>query len=282
MLTDLNSLLIPAYRGKYAVGLFNVINMEMVRGVIEAGIEEKSPLIVGTAERFLDFVPLEYLADSIIGASKRADIPICLHFDHGKTVENCVRAMDLGFTSIMFDASRLPYEENVKQMKYITDLAHARGITVEGELGAVMDNEGSIEGEPDELKGNPSDYYTDPQIARDFVLRTGVDALAVSVGNAHGAYKFPPKLDFERIKQIRDAVDVPLVLHGGSGLTDEDFRKAISLGIAKVNIFTEINNACAGAVDPTKGIASSVPKMVEAVKKATVEKIRMFGSDNRA
>lgn len=286
MLTDLNGVLVPARKNGYAVGLFNVVDLEMARGVIEAAEENNSPVIIGTAERFLDFMPLEYIADMLIPMARRASVPVAVHFDHGKTRENCLKAIDCGFTSIMFDCSRLPYEENVSKMKEITEIAHQKGVTVEGELGAVMDLEGSIEGEPDKLTGSPSDYFTDPDVAKDFVTRTGVDALAVSVGNAHGAYKFPPKLDFERIAAIQNKVNVPLVLHGGSGLTDEDFRKAIELGIAKVNIFTDINEAAAKAAseifaENQKAYTSCVLPVTDAVKKCTANKLKLFGSVNK-
>lgn len=286
MLTDLNGVLMPAKNNGYAVGLFNVVNSEMARGVISAAKELGAPLIIGTAERFLDFVPLSDLADILIPMAKRADIPVVIHFDHGKTKENCLKAIDCGFTSIMYDCSRLPYEENVKNMADIVKIAHERGVTVEGELGAVMDLEGSIEGEPDSLSGKPEDYYTDPDVAYDFVSRTGVDALAVSVGNAHGAYKFPPKLDFDRIDAINKRLSIPLVLHGGSGLTDEDFRRAISLGIAKVNIFTDINEAAAKAAavflkNSPKNYAGTLNGVENAVKVCTREKLKLFMSENK-
>ncbi len=286
MLTDLNGVLIPAMKNGYAVGLFNVVSAEMARGVMEAAQKLNAPLIIGTAERFLDFIPFEVLADILIPMAKRADIPVVIHFDHGKTKENCIKAMDMGFTSVMYDCSRLPYEENVSRMADMVSIAHSRSVTVEGELGAVMDLEGSIEGEPDKLSGSPEDYYTDPDVAYDFVKRTGVDALAVSVGNAHGAYKFPPKLDFDRISAIKNKLKVPLVLHGGSGLTDADFTKAISLGIAKVNIFTDINDAAANAAGKAlgengKNYAGIVNPVVNAVKECTGEKLKLFMSENK-
>ena len=167
----------------------------------------------------------------------------------------------------------------------MADIAHSYGATIEGELGHVGDNEGSAEGS-DHLV-DPSKFFTDPKLAKDFVDKTGVDALAIAVGNAHGAYKLPPKLDFERIKTIANTVDVPLVLHGGSGLTDNDFRQAIKDGISKVNIFTDINVAAVEAEfkkfsSMEKGLIDLIPAAVEAVKQETMKKIQLFGSDDKA
>ena len=170
---------------------------------------------------------------------------------------------------------------NVEKVREMAEIAHSYGATIEGELGHVGDNEGSAEGDSHLI--DPSKYFTDPKLAKDFVQKTGVDALAIAVGNAHGAYKLPPKLDFERIKTIANTVDVPLVLHGGSGLSDDDFRRGIELGISKVNIFTDINVAMIKAqmenlksVD--RGITDVIPCAVEAVKKEVINKMELFSS----
>lgn len=185
----------------------------------------------------------------------------------------------------MYDCSTDSYEDNVKKVKEMADIAHSYGATIEGELGHVGDNEGSAEG--DSHLEDPSKYFTDPKLAKDFVEKTGVDALAIAVGNAHGAYKLPPKLDFERIRTIANTVDVPLVLHGGSGLTDDDFRQAIHDGISKVNIFTDINVAAVEAefkkfTDMNKGIIDLIPAAVEAVKQETLKKMKLFSSNGKA
>ena len=187
----------------------------------------------------------------------------------------------MGFTSIMYDCSTDPYEVNVEKVREMAEIAHSYGATIEGELGHVGDNEGSAEGSSH--LSDPSQYFTDPKLAKDFVEKTKVDALAIAVGNAHGAYKLPPKLDFARIDAIRRTVDVPLVLHGGSGLTDDDFRKGIENGISKVNIFTDINVAAVKAAFETftsvdKGITDLIPAEVEAIKQEVLRKMELFGS----
>ncbi len=284
MLVNLKDVLIPAQKEKYAVGLFNTVNLEMARGVFAAAEENGSPIIIGSAEILLPFGPMEELSYFLLPMAKRAKVPVVVHFDHGLTKEACLKALDLGFTSIMYDCSKLPYEENVAAVKEMAKIAHSYGATIEGELGHVGDNEGSMEGA--DILENPSDFFTQPEIAADYVERTGIDALAIAVGNAHGAYKLPPKLDFERITQIKNATNVPLVLHGGSGLSDLDFKTAIELGICKVNIFTDINVAQAKAaneftLEPSKGMTYAIPYCVEAVKKQAENKMKLFGSIKR-
>lgn len=281
MLTNMNNILKPAQKGKYAVGLFNAVNMELARGIFEAAEKTKSPVIVGTAEVLLPFCPLEEVSYYLIPMAKRAQVPVAVHFDHGLNYDTCIKALELGFSSIMYDCSTDSYEENVRKVKEMADIAHSYGATIEGELGHVGDNEGSAEGS-DHLM-DPSAFYTDPLQAKDFVDKTGVDALAIAVGTAHGAYKFPPKLDFERIEKIRKTIDVPLVLHGGSGLSDSDFKKAIEAGISKVNIFTDINVAAADAamktfVSAEKGITDLIPAQINAIEKEVIKKMELFDS----
>ncbi len=285
MLVNLNEVLRPAKKNKYAVGLFNAVNLELARGIIAAAESRRSPVIMGTAEVLLPYGPLEEVSYYLIPMAKKASVPVVVHFDHGLTYDMTVKALKLGFSSVMYDCSTDTYEENVRKVKEMADIAHSYGATIEGELGHVGDNEGSAEGSSH--LADPSEFFTDPALAKDFVDRTGVDALAVAVGNAHGAYKLPPKLDFERIRTIANTVDVPLVLHGGSGLTDNDFRQAIADGISKVNIFTDINVAAVEAEfkkfsDMNKGIIDLIPAAVEAVKLATMNKLELFGSINKA
>jgi len=277
MLVNLNKVLLPAKKGKYAVGLFNAVNLEMARGIIAAAEETGSPVIMGTAEVLLPYGPLEELSYFLIPMAKKAKVPVVIHFDHGLNKETCIKALELGFSSIMYDCSTVSYDENVKKVKEMAYIAHSYGATIEGELGHVGDNDGICQ-------NDPSSYYTDPMQAKDFVEKTGVDALAIAVGTAHGAYKFPPKLDFERIKAIAKIITTPLVLHGGSGLADADFREAIKCGISKVNIFTDINVAAAEAahsesISIDKGITEIIPGVVEAVKKEAVKKIKLFNGD---
>lgn len=281
MLVNMNEILEKAKKEGYGVGFFNAVNVEMARAVIETAEELNAPVIVGTAEVLLPATPLERVAEYLIPMAKKAKVPVCVHYDHGLTFEKCMEALQLGFTSVMYDCSTASYEENVAQVAEMVKICHAMGATVEGELGHVGDNEG--EGK----LSNPSDYYTDPDMAVDFVRRTGVDALAVAVGNAHGDYKFPPKLDFERIAQIHDRTGTPLVLHGGSGLADEDFRAAVGKGICKVNIFTDIDKAGKAGIEEglaagAKTMMGLIPYEIAAMKRVVANKITLFGSGGRA
>ncbi len=285
MLVTLNQVLMPAKKGKYAVGLFNAVNMELARGIISAAEATQSPVIMGTAEVLFPYGPLEEVSYYLIPMAKKARVPVVVHLDHGLKKETCLKALELGFTSIMYDCSTDDYDTNVAKVKEMAEIAHSYGATIEGELGHVGDNEGSAEGSSH--LSDPSKFFTDPKLAKDYVEKTKVDALAIAVGNAHGAYKLPPKLDFERIKTIANTVDVPLVLHGGSGLTDNDFRRAIKEGISKVNIFTDINIAAVKAefskfTDMNKGIIDLIPAAVEAVKQETIAKMELFSSDGKA
>lgn len=281
MLVNMNDVLKPAQKGKYAVGLFNAVNLELARGIIAAAEKTQSPVIMGTAEVLLPYGPLEEVSYYLIPMAKKANVPVVVHLDHGLNKETCIKALELGFTSIMYDCSTDPYEVNVEKVKEMAEIAHSYGATIEGELGHVGDNEGSAEGSSH--LADPSKYFTDPKLAKDFVQKTKVDALAIAVGNAHGAYKLPPKLDFKRIETIAHTIDVPLVLHGGSGLTDDDFKKAIEKGISKVNIFTDINVAAVKAQfsafnSMDKGIIDLIPAAVEAIKLEVVKKLELFGS----
>ena len=285
MLVNMKEILEKAREGKYAVGLFNAVNVEMARAIIETAEELNAPVIVGTAEVLLPAMNLERVAEYLVPMAKKAKVPVCVHYDHGLTFEKCMEALQLGFSSVMYDCSTDSYEDNVAKVAEMVKICHAMGASVEGELGHVGDNEGSAEGSDHLL--DPSAFFTDVSLARDFVERTGVDALAVAVGNAHGDYKFPPKLDFDRISDIADRTGVPLVLHGGSGLSDSDFRTAVQRGICKVNIFTDIDKAGKAGVE--EGIAAGaktlmglIPYSIAAMKKVVANKMELFGSVGRA
>ena len=261
MLANLNDVLYPAKKHHYAVGLFNAVNLELARGIISAAESTGSPVIMGTAEVLLPYGPLEEVSYYLLPMAKKANVPVVIHLDHGLRKETCIQALELGFSSIMY------------------------GATIEGELGHVGDNPDSAEGNSN--LDDPSRFFTDPKMAKDYVDKTGVDALAIAVGNAHGAYKLPPKLDFNRIRTIAQTVDVPLVLHGGSGLTDNDFKRAIQEGISKVNIFTDINVAAVKAEferfsSMDKGLIDLIPAAVEAVKQESMKKMKLFSSDGKA
>lgn len=281
MLVNMNEILAKAREGKYGVGFFNAVNVEMARAVIETAEELNAPVIVGTAEILLPAMSLERVAEYLIPMAKKAKVPVCVHYDHGLTFEKCMEALQLGFTSIMYDCSTDSYEDNVAKVAQMVKICHAMGVTVEGELGHVGDNENATAGD------DPSAFFTDIGLSKDFVDRTGVDALAVAVGNAHGDYKFPPKLDFDRIAAISECTGTPLVLHGGSGLSDEDFRIAVQKGICKVNIFTDIDKAGKAGIE--EGLAAGartmmglIPYEIAAMKRVVANKITLFGSAGHA
>ena len=281
MLVNMNDILLPAKEGKYGVGFFNAVNVEMARAIIETAEELKAPVMIGTAEVLLPAMELDLVANYLIPMAKKATVPVCVHYDHGLTFERCMQAVKLGFTSVMYDCSTAPYEENITKVAEMVKICHAMGVTVEAELGHVGDNAGSGK------LTNPEDYFTDPDTAVDYVKRTGVDSLAVAVGNAHGDYAFPPKLDFDRIQIISEKTNLPLVLHGGSGLADADFKNAVRLGVSKINIFTDIDKAGKAGVEA--GIAAGertmmglIPYEIKAMKKVVAEKIKLFGSEGRA
>ena len=282
MLANLNDVLFDAQKNKYAVGLFNTTDTDMLEAVISAAEELRSPVIIGTAEVLLPYGELSLIAPSLVEAARRATVPVVVHYDHGLTFERCLEAMKLGFTSVMFDGSANDVEENLRATREIVKIAHTLGVTVEGEIGHV--------GQADSSDNEVTDMYTTPEEAISFVENTGVDALAIAIGTAHGAYKTKPKLDIGRLQKIRAALDTPLVLHGGSGLSDDDFRDTIKYGIAKVNIFTDL--CVAGEVamkenvtDGTRGMYGYLEARrakVEAMKEAVKKKMLLFGSNGRA
>lgn len=275
MLVNLNDILKDAQNKKYAVGLFNTTDTDMLQGAIEAAEELRSPIVIGTAEVLLPYGDLSLIAPSLIAAAKRATVPVAVHYDHGLTFERCIEAMKLGFSSIMFDGSAGDTETNLANTREIVKIAHAMGITVEGEIGHV--------GEAAKGDNETGDMYTTREEAISFVENTGVDALAIAIGTAHGAYKSKPKLDLERLKDIRSALDTPLVLHGGSGLSDDDFRNTVKYGIAKINIFTDLCNAGEKAMMENAGkwYLDIRNAKVQAIKEAVKNKMLLFGSDGR-
>ena len=278
MLVNLNDVLLDAKNKKYAVGLFNTTDTDMLEGAIAAAEELRSPIVIGTAEVLLPFGDLKLIAPSLIAAAKRATVPVVIHYDHGLTFDRCMEALSLGFSSIMFDGSAGNPEENLRATREMVKIAHSLGVTVEGEIGHV--------GEANVGDNEVQDMYTTPEEAVAFVEATGVDALAIAIGTAHGPYKNKPKLNVERLKEIRNATDVPLVLHGGSGLSDDDFRSTIQNGIAKMNIFTDLCVAGANSVieSGAKGIGYLEMRnaKMNAIKEAVKAKMRLFGSVNKA
>jgi len=233
-LVTMKALLNRARDNHVGVGAFNVGNMEMVIGAIKAAEESNTPIILQIAEVRFKHSPLKYMGPMMVEAARKAKVDIAVHLDHGLTIEAVKEALEYGFTSVMFDSSIYPYNENIKRTKEVVELAKKYNATVEAELGHVG---GSEDGSKD-IKS----LYTDPNQALDFVKQTGIDALAVAIGNAHGVYKSAPKLAFDVLDEIKNKVSIPLVLHGGSGITDDEFQKLIRHGIVKVNIATATFN----------------------------------------
>ena len=281
MLVNMNDILLPAKEEHYGVGFFNAVNVEMARAVIETAEELRSPVMIGTAEVLLPTTNLNLVADYLLPMAREASVPVAVHYDHGLTFDRCMQALRLGFSSVMFDCSTKLYEDNAEAVAEMVKICHGMGVTVEGELGHVGDNEGAGK------LAKPSDYFTDPDMAVDYVKKTGIDALAIAVGNAHGDYKFPPKLDFERISVISERTGLPLVLHGGSGLSDDDFREAVKRGICKINIFTDLdkagkNGVARGLEEGAASMCRLIPYEIEAMKAVVSEKIHLFGSVGKA
>ena len=278
MLVNLNDVLKKAQAEHYAVGLFNTTDTDMLEAAISAAEELRSPIVIGTAEVLLPNGELDLIAPSVIAAAKRASVPVVVHYDHGLTFDRCMQALRLGFSSIMFDGSAGDSEQNIKDTAEIVKIAHSFGASVEGEIGHV--------GQAASGDNTQTDSYTTPEEAADFIEKTGVDALAVAIGTAHGAYKEKPCLDIGRLKAIRAAVDTPLVLHGGSGLSDDDFRNTVREGIAKVNIFTDLclagNRAMAEGLEKNLDYLTIRNLKVEYIKECVKEKIRLFGSEGKA
>ncbi|NLY45630.1 MAG: class II fructose-1,6-bisphosphate aldolase [Tissierella sp.] len=283
MLLTGKELLLDAQKNKYAVGAFNVNNMEIIQAIIDAAEELNSPVILQASQGGIKYAGIEYIANLGKLAGRNAKVPVALHLDHGTDFDQVMLCIRHGFTSVMIDGSIFPLEENIAITKKVVDIAHAVGVTVEAELG-------KIGGTEDHITVSEKDAtFTDPLEAKRFVEETGVDYLAIAVGTAHGVYKGEPKLDYDRIKAIREVVDIPLVLHGSSGVPAESLQKAISLGISKINIDTDIRNAFAGAVkefvmnnpdeiDPRKILGPATKAMKEIIK----EKMEIFGSAGRA
>lgn len=276
MLVNLCDVLTDAQKNKYAVGLFNTIDTDMLQAAIEAAESLNSPIIIGTAEILLPYGDLPLISPSIVEAAKRAKVPVVVHYDHGLTFERCMQAIECGFSSVMYDGSTSDYEQNIEDTRRIVKIAHAFGTSVEAEIGHVGETGG--ESLHDELTTADEAYH--------FATATGVDALAVAIGTAHGVYTKTPKLDFDRLSEIRSRVSEPLVLHGGSGLSEEDFRKSIACGIAKINIFTDLTIAATRgfiqAIAEEKNFMKARNAKVDAVREEIERYIKLFGSVNRA
>lgn len=281
-LVTTKQMLSDAQKGNYAVGAFNVENMEMVMAVMEAAEELKSPVIIQTTPSTVKYAGLDFFLANVKAAAERASVPIAMHLDHGSSFELAMQAYRSGYTSIMIDGSHGSFEENVKVSKAVADACHPSGIPVEAELGKVG-------GKEDDLDGGDDNPYTDPEQAVEFVKRTGITSLAVAIGTAHGVYKGEPKLDLERLTEIRNIVDIPLVLHGTSGVPDETVTECVNRGICKVNYATDLRIAFTKGVkkvfaenpdviDPKKYNAAGK----ECVKEYVKAKIKVVKSAGKA
>jgi tagatose 1,6-diphosphate aldolase GatY/KbaY len=275
-------LLLDAQKNHYAIGAFNVENMEMVQAVIAAAEELSSPVIIQTTPGTLKYAEPELYYANVAAAAKAAKVPVVMHLDHGSSFDLAMRCFRAGYTSVMIDGSHDPFEQNIAVTKSVVDACHAAGIPVEAELGKVG-------GKEDDLDGGEGNGYTVPSEAAEFVEKTGVDSLAVAIGTAHGVYKGIPKLDLERITQIRQLVDVPLVLHGTSGVPDDTVRECIARGMCKINYATDLRIAYTEGVreylqnnptayDPKKYGAAGRDR----VKAYVLKKIPVCGCNGRA
>lgn len=281
-LVTTKELLLDAQKNGYAVGAFNVENMEMVQAVVAAAEELKAPVIMQTTPSTVKYADLAYFYANVRTAAEKAHVPVVMHLDHGSSFELAMQALRTGYTSIMIDGSHSSFEENIAVTKAVVDACHPSGIPVEAELGKVG-------GKEDDLEGGEGNPYTDPEEARKFVEATGVDSLAVAIGTAHGVYKGTPRLDMERLSQIRQVVTVPLVLHGTSGVPDEAVRECIRRGMCKVNYATDLRIAFSKGVNEVLHEAPDTidPKKYNArgreeVKKYVMSKILVCGSDGKA
>lgn len=282
-LVTVAELLKKAEEGKYAVGAFNCNNMEIVQAIITAAEAERAPVIIQASQGAIKYADLEWVAGMAKLAAERAKVPAAIHLDHGTSFEQCVKCIRAGFSSVMIDGSKLPFEENVALTNKVVEVARAVGVSVEAELGKIGGTEDDISVDEREA------MLTDPDEAKEFVERTKVDSLAVAIGTAHGQYKGRPELDFDRLEKIKKLVKIPIVLHGSSGVPDEDIRRAISLGVSKVNIDTNIREAFTNTmrkilnekpkeIDPRKVLGPAREAAVEIIR----EKIRLFGTSGKA
>jgi len=274
MLVTLKEILQDAEAKRYGVGLFNMLNLEMARGIVEAAEAERSPLILGVAEVHLPYIPFDYAALVMNKIARDAAVPVCLHFDHGMDFGAIMLAAKSGFSSVMYDGSALPYEENLRNTREVVRAVQGLGVSVEAELGHVGGGEDGLD------NGYAADY-TNPAQVRDFVACSGIDALAVAIGTAHGKYLRPPVLNIDLLAEIYDVSSVPLVLHGGSGLSDGDFTNTIANGIRKINICTELCVAAQRAYVENPSFEPSLADAKNAVKDVVRRRMRLFGSSNR-
>ncbi len=276
-LVTMKEILQQAERGQYGVGAFSVADMEMIMGAVKAGEELNMPLILQIAEVRLKYSPLELIGPMMCEAASRASVPVAVHFDHGVNLPTIKKALELGFTSVMIDASKLPIADNIKLTREVRHMADEYGATVEAEVGQLGVSEDGV--------GTPDKIHSDPQEVLKLYEETGVDAIALSIGNQHGFYKAEPILDFEVLKEADRLVPVPLVLHGGSGISDRDFRKCIRNGITKINVatatFEAVKNAAAHylSTEGKKDYFTLSDCMMQGAYENVKKHMKVFGMD---
>ena len=284
MLIPFREITRDALRRRYAVGAFNCLSVENVMGAVAAAEELHSPIILQLAEVQFPEAPMELMAPVFLRAARDAKVPVAVHLDHGRSIETCIRAVREGFTSVMFDGAELPFEENAEQTRLVVRLAHAAGVDVEAELGRVGDT--GFGGEGTAAAAAP--VFTAVEESARGIARTGTDALAIAIGNLHGRYTATPRLNIARLREIHARNAVPLVLHGGSGTSEEDFKACIRNGICKINVATAIQIAAAEAVAEylarggSPGYIGIKRRIIEASQRAVAEHIRLFESDGKA
>jgi len=285
-IVTLKEALKKAEEGGYGVGMFNVLNLEMIQSVILAAEENSSPVIMSLPEVDWWYVDTELVIKAMVEKARSSSIPVVLHYDHGHNIKFMRKLLDCGWTSLMIDESRRPLEENIEITARVVEMAREYGASVEGELGHVP----GLEGQVDSPEALSQDMYTRVDEAVYFAEKTGVDALAVAIGTVHGEYKFKPALNFKRLKELQSQLKIPLVLHGGSGLSASDFKKCIELGVRKINVFTEI------ILEPGKVIKQRLSKQplwkmeytelmalsINSMKEAIKAHMDIFGSTNKA
>jgi fructose-bisphosphate aldolase, class II len=251
MLVTLKEILSKAEEGNYAVGAFNSPTLESARAAVEAAEELQVPIILSHAEVHFEITPLEIMGPILVDLAKKASVPVAVHLDHGSNLENVKRAIDIGFSSVMIDASHMSYEDNVRTVIEVVAYAHKHHVSVEAELGMITSSGIGGEETPGgehHMDADAADFYTDPEVAKDFVERTEIDALAASFGTVHGIYLKEPKLDFARLKSIYENIQKPVVMHGGSGLSEEEYVTAINSGVRKINYYSYSAKAGAEAI----------------------------------
>lgn len=274
MLVTLHELFKIAKEENIAFGQFNVTNYENISATLETAKKLGVPAMIAFAQTHEenDVATLDEMGPIMVLAAKQVDFPVCVHLDHGVDIDYIKRALDMGFTSVMFDGSTLPYEENIAETKKVVELAKQYNATVEGEIGKMAGITMDIDGKTENRKSDRS-MYTDPMEAKNFVEKTGVDCLACSFGTVHGEYKAEPNLDFELVQEINEAIGVPIVMHGGSGVSDEDFRKCIQRGVRKINYFTYMDKAGGQGIKDAMGSTDYFHDFVKAGKDAMAKDI---------